>query len=202
MSTTNATAKQPRLLGFVPTCDLYDEYLDHARVPSLDDWKQYGGAVEFCGRATTVKCFEDNSRLKELVSRPKPPPPQGGGGHGNEQQRHVLVVDAGGSRRCAVLGDMLALEASKRGWIAGIVVYGCVRDSVELGKIANLGVVALGTTPRKSTRRGEGQVNVPVRIGSDDVQVNPNDLVFVDRDGILILDPNDWEREREQDGKK
>jgi regulator of ribonuclease activity A len=157
-------------LSFTPTCDLYDTYLDQARVPSLY-WQSYGGRKQFCGPAVTIKCFEDNSRLKECTEIP-----------GNHR---VLVVDAGGSNRCAVMGDMLAASAASNQW-AGIVVYGCVRDVTALSQI-DLGIVALGTTPRKSTRRGEGSMDLPITIGN--VTCNPGDYVYVDQDGVLILDP-------------
>jgi regulator of ribonuclease activity A len=53
----------------------------------------------------------------------------------------VLVIDNGGSLRCAVVGDQLAALASKNGW-AGIVVHGCVRDSAALAA-TEVGVKAL-----------------------------------------------------------
>lgn len=166
---------QPPLV-FTPTCDLYDQHVDRARVPCLA-WQSYGRKKQFCGRAYTIKCHEDNSRLKEATELP---------GH-----HRVLVVDAGGSTRCAVMGDMLAANAVKNQW-AGVIVHGCVRDVDALGQMDGLGVMALGTTPRKSTRRGEGQVNLPVQLGPD-VWVNPGDWVFADRDGVLILDPQETE---------
>ena len=52
---------------FKPTCDLYDEYLDVARVPTVS-FLNLGGERQFCGTVVTVKCFEDNSRIKELVA--------------------------------------------------------------------------------------------------------------------------------------
>jgi regulator of ribonuclease activity A len=162
MTTTNLT------VDFVPTCDLYDEYLDEARVPNLS-WRSFGGKKAFCGPAVTVKCFEDNSRIKELVES---------AGDGR-----VLVVDAGASHRCAVLGDLLAGQAAENQW-SGLVVNGCVRDVEALAEIG-VGVVALGCTPRKSTRRGEGQVDLHVKIG--DVECRPGDYVFCDLDGVLIL---------------
>jgi regulator of ribonuclease activity A len=157
---------------FRPTCDLYDEYLDLlARVPTLH-WKSYGKQKQFCGYAVTVKCFEDNSRVKELVET--------SGDHNK-----VLVIDGGASLRCALLGDMLAENAVHNNW-AGIVVHGCVRDVDALAQL-NIGIQALGNTPRKSTRRGEGVTNIPVQIGN--VLVNPGDLVFADNDGVLFLAP-------------
>ena len=160
-------------IHFTPTCDLYDKFLDNARVPHLT-WKSYGAKKQFCGYAVTVKCFEDNSRVKEAVET------DGSAGK-------VLVVDGGGSTRCALLGDMLAENAVNNQW-EGIVVYGCVRDVTALAKL-DVGILALGNLPRKSTRRGEGQTNIPVQLGN--CIVNPGDLVFGDDDGVLVLPPEE-----------
>ena len=106
------------------TADLYDEFGDRLQVcePGL---RHYGGRRNFYGRIETIKCFEDNSRVAELVATP---------GEGR-----VLVVDAGGSKRCAMLGDMLAQKAVDNGW-AGVVMFGCIRDSEEISTMP-LGVM-------------------------------------------------------------
>jgi regulator of ribonuclease activity A len=163
-------------LKFQATCDMFDKYEDSARVPAVC-WRNLGGKQQFCGRAVTVKCFEDNSRVKELVATP-----------GNDR---VMLIDGGGSMRNALMGDQLADLAATNNW-AGVIVYGCVRDVAALAKIP-LGVLAVGTTPRKSVRRGEGQVDLTVRIG--DVVVHPGDLVYADEDGVLVLSPSDVEAE-------
>ena len=100
-----------------------------------------------------------------------------------EGKGKVMLVDGGGSQRCALVGDVLADEAQRRGW-AGIIVYGSVRDKVALSKLG-LGVMALGVTPRKSVRRGEGQTNIPIQIGN--VWCESGDIVYGDDDGILFL---------------
>ena len=156
-------------MAFKPTCDLYDEHLDSARVLTIP-LINLGGASEFCATAVTVRCFEDNSRIKELVA---------GDGDGR-----VMLVDGGGSLRCALVGDVLAGEAQRNGW-AGVIVFGAVRDKVALRGL-DLGVMAIGVTPRKSVRRGEGQVGVPIQLG--DIWCRPGDIVYADEDGVLILD--------------
>lgn len=156
-------------ITFRPTCDLYDAHPEAARVPSVA-WLNLGGVREFCGAAVTVQCFEDNSRIRELVAAP---------GEGR-----MMVVDGGGSHRCALVGDVLAGQAQRNGW-AGIVVFGCVRDKAALGGLA-LGVMALGVTPRKSVRRGEGRVDIPIRLA--DVGCRPGDAVYCDEDGVVLLD--------------
>ena len=150
------------------TCDLYDAHEAIARVPEIA-WRDYGGRVRFSGRAVTVRCFEDNSRIKELSVTP-------GAGR-------VLVVEGGGSLRCALLGDMIGLDLSQNGW-AGVVIWGAVRDVVELGRL-DLGVKALGCTPRKSVRQGRGEVGGTLTFGGADCR--DGDQVFADADGVLLL---------------
>jgi regulator of ribonuclease activity A len=149
------------------TADLYDRHGEALGVcaPIFHD---FGGRTAFDGKAVTVKCFEDNSRIKEALAEP---------GDGR-----VLVADCGGSLRCAMLGDLIAASAVEHGW-AGVILTGCVRDTAVLAGMA-LGVKALGATPRKSTRRGEGQRDLPVEVAG--AQVEPGDWVYADADGVLI----------------
>lgn len=129
-----------------------------------------GGIESFCGPVRTVKCFEDNSRVKEAVSEP---------GDGA-----VLVVDGGGSQRCALLGDMLAEKAADNGW-AGVIVYGCVRD-VDVLADTELGVQALGAHPRRSEKRGEGQRDIPVTFAG--VTLRPGQWLYADNNGIVLAE--------------
>ena len=152
------------------TCDLYDEHGDAARVIGWP-FRDFGGRIRFAGEVETVKCFEDNSRIKELASSP---------GRGR-----VLVVDGGGSRRAALLGDMIATQAIASGWV-GFVIYGSVRDSAVL-RTLDIGIKAPSTTPRKSVRLGEGTYGLSVEILG--TVIRPGDRLYADEDGILILDP-------------
>ncbi len=135
----------------------------------------YGAAEIFSGQVETVKCFEDNSRVKELVATP---------GLGR-----VLVVDGGGSLRCALLGDILADKACSQGW-AGIVIYGCVRD-VEILRDIPIGIRALASNPRRSTRRNEGQASLEIRIA--DVTIKPGDYLYADANGMLLAPGSETE---------
>ena len=149
------------------TTELSDEFGDQLQVcePLFRD---FGGRRRFCGPIATIKCFEDNSLVRELVAEPG--------------QGRVLVVDAGGSLRRAVLGDLLAKKAVDGGW-HGFVIFGCIRDSVAIGNMA-VGVKALGTHPFKTDKRGEGQRDVVVRFA--DVTFAPGAWVYADEDGILV----------------
>ena len=152
-----------------PTADLVDEL--GARAASCDlQLRQLGGARSFDGPVVTVRCFEDNALLKQVLSEP---------GEGR-----VLVVDGGGSLHCALVGDVIAGTAVDNGW-AGLVVHGVVRDSVALAQLP-LGVKALGTNPRKSTKTGAGERDVVVSFGG--VAFRPGAHLYSDDDGVLVVD--------------
>ena len=148
------------------TADLCDEHEGSVRICE-PGFISFGGRARFHGPISTIKCFEDNSLVREAVGEP-------GAGR-------VLVVDAGGSRRCAMLGDLLAAKAVENGW-AGVLMYGLIRDSADIGQM-DLGVKALGTIPLKSVKRGVGERDVVVRFAG--VTFTPGDHLYADEDGIL-----------------
>jgi regulator of ribonuclease activity A len=149
------------------TADLSDQLGDAAAV-AAPLFRDFGGKPSFAGPISTVKCHEDNSQVRAALEEP-------GGGR-------VLVVDGGGSLRCALLGDMLAALGAEHGW-AGVLVYGCIRDAEAIGRTA-LGVKALAPHPRKSVKRGAGERDLPVRFA--DVTFRPGDWLYADTDGVLV----------------
>ncbi|HXQ32129.1 MAG TPA: ribonuclease E activity regulator RraA [Steroidobacteraceae bacterium] len=128
----------------------------------------FGGLRRFSGRAVTLRCAEDNSLLRELVRT-------AGAGR-------VFVVDGGGSRRCALVGDALAGAAHAHGW-AGFIVAGCVRDSTALAAVP-IGVMAQGVQPRRSDKHGQGVRDLPIEILG--ARVRPGDFVYADEDGVVF----------------
>lgn len=150
----------------IVTPDICD---DHPEVQVVEPgFRNFGGVDAFGGEVVTVKCFEDNSVVKEQVGKP---------GNGC-----VMVVDGGGSKRAALLGDMLAEKAAANGW-AGLIIYGCIRDVDVIGR-TELGVQALGTHPRKTEKKGIGDLNVPVTFGG--VTFRPGQYVYADNNGIVV----------------
>mgnify|MGYP000689706325 FL=1 len=145
-------------------CDLYPD-LVHALEPMFSN---YGGRERFGGEIVTVKCFEDNSLVKQLVETD---------GYGR-----VMVVDAGGSMRRACLGDMLAEKASANGW-SGLVIYGCIRDVDEV-MATDIGVQALGVHPIKTDKKGIGETQVNVTFAG--VTFVPGDYLYADNNGIIV----------------
>ena len=151
----------------IVTPDLCDAYPELVRVAE-PIFTNYGGRPAFGGEIITVKCHEDNSLVKEHVSNP---------GEGK-----VMVVDGGGSLRCALLGDMLAEKAAENNW-AGLIIFGCIRDVDEIRK-TQLGVQALRTIPIKSNRKGRGDLNIPVTFAG--VTFYPGEFVYADNNGVIV----------------
>lgn len=148
------------------TADLSDKYPNvHICEPIF---QSFGGNSQFGGQIRTVKCFEDNTFIRQTLSE------KSDGG--------VLVVDAGSSMRCAMLGDILAQMGVDNGWVGGIF-FGLIRDSADINQMP-FGVKALGTIPVRSVKEGLGKVDVPVRFAG--VNFNPGDYVYADEDGVIV----------------
>ena len=147
-------------------CDDFDTELNILEPKFIN----FGQRSRFCGVVSTVKCFEDNSLVREAVSSP-----------GDER---VLVVDGSASMRCALLGDQLAELAVKNNW-SGIIINGCIRDSYEISMMA-IGVKALATFPLKSVKLGVGERDVEVNISG--VSIRPGCYVYSDEDGIVVAE--------------
>ena len=149
------------------TADLWD---DHAQdlncLTSI--FQYYGKKTCFTGQVVTLKLHEDNSLVREVLGEP---------GKGK-----VLVVDGGGSLRCALVGDRLAQKAIDNDW-EGIIVYGCIRDSAIINQM-DIGIKAINTCPAKSIKRGVGLRNETLHFAG--VMISPEHYIYADQDGILI----------------
>ena len=148
------------------TTDLLDSY------PELEACEaglvHFGGVRKFSGEVVTLRCFEDNSLVREVLKSPG--------------QGRVLVIDGGGSRRIALLGDLLAESGRANGW-GGIIIAGCVRDSAALAALP-IGVMALGVQPRRGEKRGQGVQGVRLEILG--ARVRPGDIAYADEDGVVF----------------
>ncbi len=151
------------------TADICD---DHAADVAVFDnvFRSLGGRATMAGAAVTLRLFEDNSLVRDTL--------------GEDGTGKVLVVDGGGSRRRAVVGDQLAAIAAANGW-SGILVYGAVRDAATLATI-DLAIHALGTDPRRTDKHGLGDRDVEVAFAG--ATVRPGDWVCADADGVLVAD--------------
>lgn len=149
------------------TTDLCDAHPEALAV-ATPVFRSFGGRRRFAGAIATVRCFEDNSLVRERLDEP-------GGGR-------VLVVDGGGSLRCALLGDQLGALGVRNGW-NGVVVWGCVRDTEALGAM-DLGVLALAAHPLKSVKRGQGEREVALNFAG--VTFRPGHTLYADADGVVV----------------
>lgn len=155
-----------------PTTDISDAHPDLQTCQT--QFHEYGGRAAFGGRIRTVKCLEDTALMMKVLATP---------GEGA-----VLVVDGEASLRTALLGDRHGGLAASNGW-AGLVINGAVRDIAGLRDL-DLGVKALGVTPRRSGKTELGAVDIPVRFGT--AEFLPGGFLWSDENGIVVAPPG-WE---------
>jgi len=149
------------------TPDLCDQYPELVRVFE-PIFTNYGGKTSFGGEVVTIKCYEDNSLVKEQA--------------GTDGRGKVLVVDGGGSLRKALLGDMIAENAVKNNW-EGIIIFGCIRD-VDAIAALDLGVQAINSIPLKTEKRGIGDLNIQLQFAG--VTVQPGEFIYADNNGVIV----------------
>lgn len=149
------------------TTDLCDAHEGKVRI-AAPIFRSFGGKTAFYGPIATLKLFEDNGLVRKTLDTP---------GEGR-----VLVIDGGGSLRCALLGDQLAALAVKNGW-AGVVVWGCIRDSKAISTMA-LGVFALATHPQKTLKKNLGDAEIPVSFAG--ITFVPGEWLYADEDGLIV----------------
>ncbi|MGL5005979.1 MAG: ribonuclease E activity regulator RraA [Plesiomonas sp.] len=149
------------------TSELCDIYLDQVDVVE-PMFSSFGGRSAFSGKITTIKCFEDNQLISEVLEE---------NGLGR-----VLLVDGGGSVRRALIDAALARKACDNAW-EGIIVYGAIRQVDELEE-SDIGIQALAPIPVGADQQGHGETDVPVNFGG--VTFLPEDHVYADSTGILL----------------
>ncbi|NNC22885.1 ribonuclease E activity regulator RraA [Salinisphaera sp. USBA-960] len=128
----------------------------------------FGGALECAGPMVVLRTFEHGALAPTVVEEP-----------GDGQ---ILVIDAGGSERCAAIGTEVVEKALSNGW-AGIVVNGCVRDSEALSQL-EMPIKALNVHPRAPDARTDGERDVPVSFGG--VVFEPGEWLYADLDGVVV----------------
>jgi len=129
----------------------------------------YSGAT-LAGAAFTVKTAPgDNLLVHKALDLAKP--------------GDVIVVDAGGFADHAIIGELMAARARQRG-IAGLVIWGAIRDSAELAA-GDYPVFACAATHRGPYKNGPGEINVPIVMGGMPVQ--PGDIIVGDADGLVAV---------------
>lgn len=151
------------------TADLCDAFAPLARLvdPIFHD---FGGIRLFAGEIETVRVFEDNGLVRQVL--------------GTAGEGRVLVVDGGGSLRTALVGGRLAELARSSGW-AGLVVNGCVRDSAEIRQIS-VGIRALNTSPLQSGKTGTGERGGTLSFAG--ATFSAGNFLYADEDGMIVAD--------------
>ncbi len=149
-------------------CDIYSGSENFQIAEPL--LRPFGGVQLFSGAITTLRCFEDNSMIKKILSE------QGNG--------RVLVIDGGGSHRCALLDIGTAKTASENGW-QGLIIYGCIRDTVLLAQLP-IGIMALHAHPLLCHSKDTGDRDGLITIAG--VNFRKDHFVYVDTDGIIVSD--------------
>lgn len=149
-------------------CDQFENNIGSSLFVVAPMFQAYGARKSFSGQIVTLKIFEDNSLVRTAFAE--------------DGKGKVLVIDGGGSLRCALVGDQLAILAQKNGW-EGVVVYGCIRDSGDINDI-DIGVRALNTHPQKSIKKNVGDRDLAVTFGG--VTFRPGEWLYADEDGVLV----------------
>jgi len=148
------------------TADLCDQQGDELHILS-GHWQWFGARRQFSGPVVTLYALGCNGEIRQLLAQP-------GAGR-------VLVIEAGGDPG-ALLGDRLGALALANGW-AGVLVNGNVRDRRALAEL-DLGILALGTWPRRSHNRDGGRLDVPLLLGG--LSIEPGDWLCADEDGVVL----------------
>ena len=165
---------------FIDTSELCDLYADQVDVVE-PIFSSFGGVNTFYGKVTTIKCFENNGLIAEVLEE-------------NGKGR-VLVVDGGGAVRRGLIDAELAQLAADNGW-EGIIVYGAVRQIQQLENI-NLGIHALAPIPVNADESNIGESDIPVNFGG--VTFFPEDYIYADLTGIILsqepLDLENFDKE-------
>ncbi|OBX89995.1 ribonuclease E activity regulator RraA [Haemophilus sp. CCUG 66565] len=145
-------------------CDLYAEQVDVVE----PIFSSFGGVSNFYGKVTTVKCFENNGLIAEVLEE-------------NGEGR-VLVIDGGGAVRRGLIDAELAQLAVDNGW-EGIIVYGAVRQIQQLENL-DIGIHALAPIPVSADESSVGESDIPVNFGG--VTFFPEDYIYADLTGIIL----------------
>ena len=151
--------------------DLSDQHSEQIQIGKLA-LQSFGSRDSIAGEIYTVSCSDDNSIVKEILSR--------------KGKNKVLVIDASGVSHCSMIGDQIARSAVKNNW-TGIVVNGCVRDVEELINLP-IGIFAKGVVAQKTNKKNHGFEDVLISFGS--VVMTSGKWIYIDQNGWLIADNN------------
>ncbi len=151
-------------------CDTYSGQ-DHFQIAeSL--FMSFGGNASFSGQITTLKTFEDNALVKTILAE--------------KVQNRVLVIDGGGSHRCALIDANLAAIAIENGW-QGIIIYGCLRNTDILSTMP-IGLRALHAHPLKTHKKNHSDRDLLISFAG--VNFKKDHYLYADNDGMIVSATN------------
>lgn len=137
----------------------------HGRIKALRP------SMKLAGTAFTVEVRPgDNLMIHAAIAMAKP--------------GDVLVIDGKGDLSAALMGTIMMTACQKLG-IAGVVMDGASRDSIEIEEMG-YPVFSVGTNPNGPTKNIGGRIGHPVSVG--DVTVYPGDFVVADADGVVVVE--------------
>lgn len=130
-------------------------------------------SMKLAGPAFTVEVRPgDNLMIHAAISLAKP--------------GDVLVIDGKGDLNAALMGTIM-MTACKQLGLAGVVMDGAARDSLEIVEM-DYPVFAAGTNPNGPTKNVGGRIGHPVSVGG--VTVHPGDFITGDNDGVVVVERN------------
>jgi regulator of ribonuclease activity A len=150
------------------TADISDEHREKVQVLG-PGYRHFGGRTRFAGPIRTLRLKRNNHELIALLKEP---------GEGA-----VAVVEVA-AEYWAVVGENLMKSAHANGW-AGILVHGYIRDT-HITTTIPVGLLALGTCPRKSFENNPGEREAVLDFGG--VTFRPGDWLFADGDGVIVAE--------------
>ncbi|MFD2167231.1 ribonuclease E activity regulator RraA [Thalassotalea euphylliae] len=145
-------------------CNIYADLIDVLE----PIFSNYGGRNSFGGKVVTLKCFESNGLIRDLLCE--------------DGTGRVLVIDGGGSTRRALIDIDIAELAVSNNW-EGIVCYGSVRD-VDLLEELDIGIQGLVSIPVGATDSDVGESDLAVNFAG--VTFLPDDHIYADNTGIIL----------------
>jgi regulator of RNase E activity RraA len=127
--------------------------------------------MKVAGTAFTVEVRPgDNLMIHAAISLAKP--------------GDVLVIDGKGDLSAALMGTIM-MTACKQLGLAGVVIDGAARDTLEIEEMG-FPVFAAGTNPNGPTKNVPGRIGHPVSVGG--VTVRSGDFVLGDADGVVVIE--------------
>lgn len=172
--TSDLTPQEIALWSLIPVTIAVDLVREAGQIdPALRPLRPAGQQPRLFGPAVTVRCEA---------------PDYGAVLHALDviERGQVLVIDAGGYRDAAMIGDILSGHLRAKG-VAGLICDGAVRDAGTLGNWTDFPVFARWINPRGPSGADRGAINLPVSIGG--AAVAPGDLMIGDDDGLVVLSP-------------